>query len=69
MGTVCIKGFNSSELFEIIYDCETENAHHGQTFSWNLGLKTIRDTYLPNMWSVIKKGMLWDIKPWLMPPP
>ena len=53
--TLFIKGFNSNEFFQITHDCHTENVHRTQNFSYNLRLKTIIDTFSPNMCSTIKR--------------
>ena len=59
--------FNSNRLFQIIYDCETENVHHRKSFWWNLFLKVLRNNFLPNMWFAIKGKMEWDMYKLLMP--
>ena len=34
----------------------------GIIFGKNLCLKSVTDTFFSNMWSVIKRGMGWDMK-------
>ena len=54
-----IKGFNSNELFQISYDCASQNARHifGKFF-----LKTFRIPFFFNTLSIIRGGTAKDIK-------